>query len=254
MKKKVAIIGSCVTRDLFSFDINEMNNDDVSLYLTRSTVASMVGESLQEFIHPSLDEITKFDDKKFIIDLNKSHFKLLQNTDWDVLIVDLIDERHSTYYFGNRILTCTKSSKKYINEFIKISGGKIFEPLSRDMIALTNEALEKFKLFLKKISKERAVLIHRATYATHFLNDGKIVSFDSKNLSNINKWNFFLNNCYDRLLNGSGFIGVKVPDKKIIAGGNHKWDLTPFHYDKSYYDILSKLLIPYISDKIESVI
>lgn len=238
MNKKIAILGSCVTRDMFNFGIDYVTNEDVALFIARTTAVSMMGKSFKDFIKPNIDEIQKFDEKKFFIDLHKSYFDSLLTTDWDVLIIDLIDERHATYCLDGMMLTYTNSSKRYIQECRKKVGGKILKPLSNNTVQLTYDALEKMKLFLLEAGREKTILLHKAKYATHFLKEGKLFAFDNETLAAIKKWNLFLDACYERLLDNSGFIGIEVSDEKIVAGGNHKWDLMPYHYDKSYYDEL----------------
>ena len=47
----------------------------------------------------------------------------MQSHEWDALIIDLIDERHAMYLLDNKVLTYTKSSKEYIEEFLKLNEG-----------------------------------------------------------------------------------------------------------------------------------
>lgn len=246
----IAIIGSCVTRDLFDFEIEETSQFNVSLYLSRSNMASMVGESFKELIFPDKTKIKKFDDRRFIVDLNKEHFNLIKSHEWDALIIDLIDERHAMYLLDNKILTYTKSSKEYINEHLKLNegGGRLIQPLSDEMIDMTEKALVKIKEFIEIIARGRPVFVHRAKYATHFLSQGRKMEFEPDILNKVHRWNNFLNKCYDLLLD-SKFIDLSVSEENILSGGDHKWDLTPFHYDKNYYIELSKLLNSHLYSK-----
>jgi len=209
-------------------------------------MASVVADSFKGLIVPDKTKIQKFDDRRFVVDLNKDHFRLLQNSNWDVLLIDLIDERHAMYCLAEKVLTYTKSSKEYIDQSLRKNGGELIRPLSNQMVKMTEEALAKIKKNIQTMSNGRPILIHRAMYTTHFLSEGKKTEFSSDILENVVKWNDFLDKCYDFLLDESDFIDIDVSDENTLSGGEHKWDLTPFHYDKNYYTELSILLSEHI--------
>ncbi len=90
-KIRVAILGSCVTRDLFEFQKNALDNFEVCFYMARSSVISYMGM-------PNTDSRIKitgdgFEDKRARYDLFKNHWSDLEQSQPDIILVDFIDER-----------------------------------------------------------------------------------------------------------------------------------------------------------------
>jgi len=234
---KVAIIGSCVTRDLFEFNIVKMNNFQVTTYISRATTHSIVADISPFYVTLDNYSMDTFNERKFLEDFKKEYFNLLKNNDWDILLLDFIDERHKTYIYNTFSLTYTKSSKKFIDEMLNFGKGNIYTPLSQEMIDKTKIATFKLIPKLINIAKGRPIFLHKAKYATKYIDStGQLKSFEEGTKEKIDKNNIFLDDLYAlyALYNNSQIKFIDVEPK--IGGGNCKWDLQPFHYDKQYYE------------------
>ncbi len=60
----VAIVGSCVTRDFFEFDIDYLDHMTVQSYISRVTILSMMNRFDTGLIDMDSLEFYKFDEKK----------------------------------------------------------------------------------------------------------------------------------------------------------------------------------------------
>jgi len=237
-KIKVSIIGSCVSRDLFEFDIDALNNFKVVNYISRVTNISMMNSFDIELINIDNVEFHKFDEKKALEDINKEHFRILENNDFDLLIIDFIDERHPTYVYGDSFLTYTKFSKNYIDPLLQQGIGRLLKPFSSEMKEYLRDSIPSFINKVLAISKGKPVLLHACKYALTYINqDGVLCEFDQCTKEKIDNWNTFLSSIYEQVCVEVMRLGDI--STLCIAGGEHKWDLQPFHYDKSYYQQLS---------------
>lgn len=228
---------------MFDLDLPELSEYEVSLYLSRTTAISAAASPVpNQYINPDLNRVLGFDDRRFVSDFKKIHFQLLADSEWDVLLIDLIDERHATYVLSESALTYTKSSREYIDPLLQKGIGKLLPPLGPEAVKETHLALARIVNEIKKVRKSRPVYVHAAKYATKHLADGNCVDFPDAVGKNSARWNLFLDDAYRILTLEGGFEGLCVDEKLCLAGGDHKWDLTPFHYDRSYYVGLARAL------------
>jgi hypothetical protein len=186
-------------------------------------------------ITPDMSKVKGFDDRRFINDLHKNHMNLLINSEWDILIIDLIDERHETYFFEDSALTYTKSSKEYIDILMSNGQGQLFKPFDETMINLTKQRIHRLSEDLHAIRGDRPIIIHQAKYATHYFENNKLIPFSNEIEDYISKWNFFLEQMYAEFEKYDFFTKISLSEKFMIAGGKHKWDLIPYHYNRDYY-------------------
>lgn len=240
----VAIIGSCVTRDLFTHCPSLTNKLNINLYISRSTINSMVMKSPIKYLVDIDFKTSGFDDKRFLWDLDKSYWQRLKQSDPDILIIDLIDERHGIFIFDGCALTVTKSSLPYIKKVQSLIAGHTLTPLSEEWQAQTNISLKNFvDKIINNINYTKCkIIIHRSLYATTYIEDDQLLSFSNHpTLKSINcvEWNRYLNQMYDYLVIALSAYDLVI-EEHLIGGGNHLWDLTPFHYDKTYYEHLAE--------------
>lgn len=228
---------------MFDLDLPELSEYEVSLYLSRTTAISAASLRIpDQYIKPDLNKVKGFDDRRFVSDLEKSHFQLLADSEWDVLLIDLIDERHATYVLNESALAYTKSSREYIDPLLKQGIGKLLPPLAIETVKRTHLALARISCEINKVRNSRPVYVHAARYATRYLVDGRCMDFPDAVAENSSKWNLFFDDAYRMLTLEDGFKNICVDERLCLAGGEHKWDLSPFHYDRSYYVELGKIL------------
>lgn len=231
-KYKYFILGSCVTRDIFNF----VSKDDYTIvdYYARTKMSSLISKSLEiqdEDIHLE----SSFQKKIVKKDLNKTFFEDLKNTNFDYLIIDLIDERFDLFKVGNSYITIS-------NEF---RNSKLEETLNGEKIQKSLEEWKKdceiFSKELLSIIPKDKIIIHHAIWANLYIENDKIYKFEQqraieKNNSLLGKYYKILENC----LSGCRVIHY---ESELLANAEHQWGLSPFHFEDEYYRSMSKKII-----------
>lgn len=236
-KIRVAILGSCVSRDLFEFQKELFQNFEICFYMARSSVVSYL--SL-----PCLDNKIKivgegFEEKRARYDLSKEHWALLDAARPDIILLDFIDERIGLIQHEGSFLS---ASGPMIKAFERSNGNVMIKrPWSNEIEKLRHWALPVFMERLSLICQN--IVVHKACWAEEFKSENKeIESFaktEFETLISLN--NALLQKMFVALDN------LSIPVEQIggleaglIAGGDHKWAFCPYHYDKIYYKTLAR--------------
>lgn len=237
--KKIGIWGSCVTRDLFGYDYISKKYI-LFPYISRTTIYSSLSSPITSLIDPINISDANFEGRRCQQDIKKNYWSILNKAskNMDILIIDLIDERHNTYVKNNMSCTVTQTSKPFILNLLNSGLGYTLKTLSPKWESVTLSLAKEFAgKILYNIGKDTIILIHKAYYAESFLSVDRnnIKDFNIQKLTKIRQWNNFLENAYNILINLLGAYQIAVDKKYIIAGGDSKWDLHPYHYDSIYY-------------------
>lgn len=230
-KLRVAIIGSCVSRDLFELESSVLANMEICFYSARSSVISYMAAPNQD---PKV-EITpsRFEEKRAFLDLNKEHWNELKKSRPDMIIVDFIDERIGLIQHSGGIFT---ASGPVINAFEQSNiSFDIMRPWSGVARNLRKWALEPFMDKVYSVCPN--ILVHRAQWATSYVdakgNSCDFNSTDFKTLINLN--NSVLDEMFEWLeqscLVPFDFIGG---GESMMSISEHKWGFSPIHYHPSY--------------------
>lgn len=243
-KIRVAIIGSCVSRDLFDVESCLGQKFEIVFYSARSSVISYC--SL-----PMMDEKIVvsgggFEDLRAQYDINKTHWEKLKESCPDVVLIDFIDERIGIVKHSG---SCFSASGPVVKAFER--GGVEFDITRPWDSSLVNARSYSLRIFLERVRDVcQNIIIHKARWCSEYLDENNNVkSFgDTKWVRLIELNNNILNKMYDE--SDSYWVPfdlIEVSSELNRAGGNHKWDLSPFHYDFSYYKQLAKLFVNRIS-------
>lgn len=233
-KHRMAILGSCVTRDLFTHMPEALERVELGPYVSRATLISMAGSVPRRVVAKLGDHVAKrFDDRRFVLDARKDYFRVLAKGRPDAVVLDLIDERHATYLFDDGALTVTKVSKEFLAEHGLQRLPRTVSPFGPEWLALQERGLEALIRRLRADLPRARFIVHAAPYASRYLEGGEVRSFPD--LAPIQRWNAYLDVAYARLAEGLEAPLVGPGNGGALAGGQHLWDLTPFHYDTSYY-------------------
>ncbi len=241
-----------MSRDLFSRVTDLAGHFKLGPYISRASMISMVSMPMPiNYIDPSGISNRGFDDRRFLQDLEKSYWRILSDSPSDILLIDLIDERHATFALDGVAVTYTKSARPYLDPLLGQGRGVMIKPFTEVWKKYMFDSLARFAQLIKgSLPKESICIVHHARYATRYLSplrDSKI-DFPVHQQESISKWNRFLDRAYDRLSEELGAYSIRLSDDDVIAGGNHLWDLMPYHYDISYYEKLAAELVV-IKDK-----
>lgn len=233
---RIYIYGSCVSRDIISFD-NECTIQ-LTNYIARSPLASVM--SIAPKLNVNIEgNQSAFQRRMIAYDLEKKLLNDLMATKFDILLMDLIDERI------NLIKTTNSGIAAYSNELqatgyrFKEQDGVLISSGGEESFNLWNDAWIRFCEFAKKHGFFEKIIITELYWATG--PDGECAPGYNKNsIDFANKW---LSRAYSQIrrdLNEEQII--QVPKELIIADPCHTWGFSPFHYIKNYYNYMSEVL------------
>lgn len=237
---KVFIQGSCVSRDAIEFK----GEKDIKLvrYGARSSFAIFPLRKLNKS-YKMENLVSAFQLRMLNDDHERNLLKHLRVYDFDVVLIDLIDERFNLVNLdGNGYVT-------YSNEFKKT--GQLQKAAKVDTIrAFTNKhrflILQGFEIFFEKLramNKENCCYLN-AVYLAKF---DELGNRTPESEEYINRVNEFLSTMYQAIKLFFPEINlIEYDEKDFVAKSNHKWGCAPFHYvDDLYYKTLDKLCSSY---------
>ncbi|MGF9891908.1 DUF6270 domain-containing protein [Priestia megaterium] len=241
LKKKIDILGSCVSRDPFAmFD----HQYEINEYFARTNIISLASKPVGLSIRGIHIE-SKFQRRSVYNDLNKLFLKHVDEEPADTLIIDLLSER----------LRLMKRGESYIALSKEFAQSNLMNDLkSKRIVERTDELWESSadkiceRINASSISK---IIIHKAFWKEKYVDkEGNVQVFE--NQDEILRHNQQLEYMYTYLgnkINNSTYLEIK---EEFMADENHKWGLTPRHYQPAYYERfleqLNALLLPVVAN------
>lgn len=230
---RVFIFGSCVSRDFL--DISSANNFKLVDYYARSSFASIGAK-------PILDEklLSKIESKwqrsMVARDLEKNVFNGLSKANYDVILVDLIDERFNLAKIRGSLCTISTEYKKHqdVNSYKKIA----FD--SEEKFESWRRGFDKFIDMLKSIDAVDKLRVNKVYWADR-IDGGEGFSEELSPYAQRN--NNMLERMYDYIgsyININQFLNY--PRNVLVAARSHKWGVQPFHYVDDFYFYTKKSL------------
>lgn len=234
----VLIFGSCVSRDIFNFD----TTDQVRLvdYYARSSLASAFCPLTREE-NLSHRIVSPFQRRIVKADLDRSFREQLACLDFDVLLIDFIDERFDLFVTDDGHVI-TLSNELLSTGFAPASErGTVIRSGSEPFFDLWQAGWKSFMDTLDRHGQRGKVKINQVFWSTE--TSSKDAFFPGYSARGIVEANRFLSRLYERtrcdLPNGQ-FLAF--PASCFIACEKHRWGISPFHYVDSYYqDALAQL-------------
>ncbi|KRA30242.1 hypothetical protein ASD68_15460 [Rhodanobacter sp. Root627] len=232
---KIAIFGSCVSRDAFAFAPKP--GLEVAEYIARSSMASAFHKvPLEERWLSAVERIeSPFQRRMVECDLRKLAEQRLLASSADVVLVDLVDERFNLVALGNSFAT-------WSSEFSKLG----FDPAEFDAV-LRIESNERKPLWregaqamLQAIGANRIVL--NEVYWARELADGQPM----ERLEQIDRANVELREMHAFLRSLGVERAITYPYDLLRADPGHKWGLSPFHFIADFYEFTMRSLEPYL--------
>lgn len=235
-KTSVSILGSCVTRDIFEYVAPEKY--EIKHYFARTKIVSQLSPPL-DCSEKDIALESAFQKKQVLNDFQKSQFGKLSASVSDCCIIDYIDERFSlikvdkTYVTKSNelVLSGWLDTKSYKERQYKFWGNK-WRLGYKDL----GEYVKRYLDQVASCFEESDLIIHKAFMVNTYLDkSGKRYSFDTPYLDYNKRVNDMLEFLYDFSI--SYLPGVKVIDlcDRYCADAEHKWGLSPMHYQKEYY-------------------
>jgi hypothetical protein len=228
---KIAIFGSCVSRDAFAF---APGTDLASVeYFARSSMASAfhpvpVGD-------PWLSAMGRiesaFQRRMVECDLRKTAKQRLLASSADLVLVDLIDERFDLIALSDSYAT---RSEEFSEMGLDPAGfGAVIRAGSSERMRLWRE---RARAMLQGIGPKRIVL--NEAYWARELADGRRM----KRRWRIDRANDRLREMHAFLRAGGVERTITYPGELLRADAGHKWGLSPFHFIADFYKFTMEAL------------
>jgi hypothetical protein len=239
-KSKILICGSCVSRDAFNPDFPLAEEFEVVDYVARSSLATALSEGRVEGINFDAIE-SPFQRKMVISDVQHGLREVLRRSEYDVLILDLIDERFDLFVSEKNAI-CTLSNELVSSGFrAEKEPGVVIKSASEDFFRLWEKGWERLvgelrsTYSLDKLHVNKIFWAESITDGTNFL--------PSYGDLDVERANAFLARLYSRMREDIADAQFLVFNKNVFQGApHHRWGKSPFHYvDEYYMTFLSKL-------------
>ena len=239
--KKVAIFGSCVSRDVFNTKFNKDYKDthEVILLENQTTIMSLMSPVIK-FNATSLDPLRYKDIETTQTELDKSFLKEVIKLNPDILIVDFFaDARFKTISSGDSFFTVNewKNTKTKIYKEMR----SISEPFfpSKDVLS---QYMHNLNQFCKQHLPETKIILNKARAVEYYVDEnGETHSFNNPTIDIINKRWEMLDYLFMQIA-GSTAKEINAMNIDLKADINHPWGLAPVHYSKTFYNTFLSLL------------
>ncbi|MFT0521162.1 DUF6270 domain-containing protein [Pseudomonas faucium] len=236
-KIRILILGSCVSRDALNFDIE--GHFEILEYYARSSFASAFSDlPIEDSYTHALT--SRFQANVVNADLQKTVLASLETLDFDLLLIDLIDERFKLAVNADGGI-CTISNELIATGFDIQRAHQIIEPNSEAFFDLWEKGWKRFTAIIQTMGASHKVLINRTFWSTSTSGGDDYAS--SFRPEHIDRANATLRTLYERMasdLPAHQFID-HAPGN-LVGADDHRWGTSPFHYiDRYYIDMLKKI-------------
>lgn len=239
---KINIYGSCVSRDIFEFDIEKQFS--IPIYIARTSILSNINTNTWNISSADIDLDSKFQREAVTADLNKTVYDKFESNMSDYLLIDFIDERFRIAKVNNLYATYSVEmmnshfldDKNYILLDKKPSiVGNTFVFEDKDI----NQYIKEFAERIKNIYDENRIIIHKAFMRDEYISkEGKLVKFEPHICLDVKNKNAMLDFMYRKLSEYLPHSYVIDASGKYYISERHRWGLTPMHYEDGYYEEL----------------
>lgn len=229
---KILIYGSCVSRDIFEHPENK--GAEIVGYYARSSLASSFSKPAS--LNADDYEIASpFQKRMLHWDFTKPVREDIAEADFDVLLVDFIDERLSVAELEpGSIVTMSLEFLTWVQPNCPVPPEKNIPSGSPRHRELWLEGFKRFVQALREVGKLDRLVINRVYWASTLEDGGNLPIKYSREY--IDKNNAFLDWMYNQASVVSDEIKfIDYEEKIFVSSSKHKWGISPFHYIDDYY-------------------
>ncbi|WP_342804828.1 DUF6270 domain-containing protein [Alteromonas sp. M12] len=220
--KNVRILGSCVTRDALEITTDFKLID----YTARTSLASLSTKSRKD---PKILNSIKSTFQKRMVerDMTKRFWLSLENSQNDIIVIDLIDDRFNLKLFDDNS-SHTVSSEYKTASSSQGQNGRIVKSSSDEFKSLWEAGLRRLKGYCDDL-KLNKIFVNCVFYQP---TGNHSIDFPAK----IAEKNEYLRAAYLKLENTFGSEAmIEYPKEIIKADTDHKWGVAPFHFTEETY-------------------
>ncbi len=237
---RVAIWGSCVTRDAFAVTDRPDADSDLSLtyYGARSSWISQAAAPVP-VDDADLGELNGFARRMVIEDAAKNICDVLIARRPDMVVFDLVDERLVLNPHGESWLT---DSEYYRRSALPAGAGKPAMSMSHpDRLKLFTAAVERLAPKLRKALPDTRFVIHEAPYLTQVAGGGTLPEPQAGWARDLQAAQEPMFAALAKRFPGSDRL--RAPEQVALLDPEHRWGLASYHYGQSYYHWLLDELV-----------
>lgn len=245
-RPRVAIVGSCVTRDVWNLAGFEDDARPDLLYVSRTSFASLTARPLARYAPPEgpREGLSPWELRMVEDDIRKRALGKLVDYAPTHLIIDLIDERFDLLAKGEVVVA--HSWELHLTGQVGQGPLAALRPVAKDSpeaTALWRRGMEGFGLFLAEKLPNTRIIFHDARWSLDWLDEsGARQPFDVDRLlweglpANIHAHNARLARygAAVRELLPQAFH-LRAPAELAVGDVRHRWGLSPFHFTEGYY-------------------
>jgi hypothetical protein len=242
--RRVAIWGSCVTRDAFAL-VDEPDASgptlDLVYYGARSSWVSQGSVPWSGGV--DMGDLSGFGRRMVTEDLDKTIPKMLVESAPDLVVFDLIDERlpllrrGSTWVTLSDYLMQTPMAEPLKSEAVERSG--LSDPRRRKMFGASARAVG---LQLLRALPRATFVLHAAPYTTRVDGGGQLPEPAAGWARELEQGQQPLFDLLREAL-GPRLVVLRPPEELSVADPNHRWGLSSYHYAEGYYRWLIRELL-----------
>lgn len=240
---RVAIIGSCITRDLWPI-LGQAPAD--LLYISRTSLPSLFARPLGgvDVAQDPPSGLARHQNNAVRADLKKSALATLLAHRPTHLIFDFIDERFDLMAVRETLVTHSweLEASGYMAQ-PAFSPARIVPRASAECDQLWRDAAWEMTAFLKTTPlKDTEIILHESQWARSYLDrtgqrqtfDQEVMIFDG-NIGSLDAHNALLSSYQQRFAALTGAARVNADPSLVVGDVSHRWGLSPFHYVADYY-------------------
>ena len=213
---KIFIWGSCCSRDIFNFPLTS-HFQVVSYHARHSCVSAMSSPvKLKNINLNSLKSV--FKQRVIVDDFSKTLLQDLKNLEYDILLIDFIDERFPLKKYDDGVITV--SSELQETQSVELDESLIYVG-SEERFSLWYKAWNAFIDFCIKYNIKDKIIINRLYWAQVDKKTAFSTSYISKN-------NAFLKRIYDTVsMYIPKYRHIDYHKNLIVSKQDHRWGIAP---------------------------
>jgi hypothetical protein len=243
MEPRIAILGSCITRDLWPV---RGGGAERLLYISRTSFPSLFSPAVTGFMPAEglPGDLHAHEHAALVADLRKTALGRLVAFQPTHLIFDFIDERFDLLVIGNALASHSgEMARSGYLEQPALAAHRRAPRLSPACERIWAAGVAEFAALVRHTPLTRARRIHhRARWASHLRRpDGATQPITGVEIvlgqpAEIDAYNALLARQEAIFARAFGPMDVVQAEGAPLADPDHRWGLSPFHYTADYYD------------------
>jgi len=246
---RVAVMGSCITRDNFNSRFNPGYKQmyETVLMQNQSSVIALMSEGF-ELSDAELGEANAYDRWNVVTDLSKSFLTDLAELQPDYLLLDFFGDVHfGVLEVGDGQWVTNNRWKLWATPYyqsLKAAGPLRTLSLQRDTdtyLELWRESFDRFVAHVRQVAPDTEIIVHRGRNTSTLLRAGEQTPVSLQQNSNLVKidlprYNRLWRQLDDYAVSSTGAASIDLTGHEYPTPSDHPWGAYYVHYSMDYYE------------------